>query len=58
MTSTPAQRIEAYGTMDDPRRSYASKPWRKSFASQVAFDKWFEKNIDRVVVHGMRKIEE
>lgn len=45
--------VEAYGV-----RGVKSTPWRKSFKSQDAFEKWLEKNEGDVEVQGTRPVDE
>lgn len=45
-------KIEAYGV-----KGMNSKPWRKTFSSQEAFEKWLDKNEGDVEVHGVREAE-
>lgn len=45
--------VEAHGV-----HGMKSKPWRKKFKSQEAFEKWLEKNEGNVEVHGTRDLEE
>ena len=45
-------KIEAHGI-----KGVNSKPWRKTFASQEAFEKWLDKNEGDVEVHGVREAE-
>jgi len=44
-------KVEAYGV-----KGTASKPWRKTFANQKAFEKWLDKNAGDVEVHGTREL--
>lgn len=46
------KKIEAYG-----RKGTQSKPWRKTFKNQAAFEKWLEKNEGDVTVDGTRDAE-
>ena len=48
-------RIEAYGV-----KGVKSKPWRKEFKNQAAYEKFFdnEDNASDIEVHGTREIEE
>jgi len=43
--------IEAYGV-----RGTKSKPWRKTFKSQAAFEAWLDKNAGDVEVYGTREV--
>ena len=47
-------KIEAYGV-----RGMNSTPWRKTFKSQAAFERWLDKdqNVGDVEVHGTRDAE-
>lgn len=47
-----AGKVEAHGVS-----GMKSKPWRKVFASQQAFEKWLEKNEGNVEVHGTRELK-
>jgi hypothetical protein len=47
------QKIEAYGV-----KGLKSKPWRKVFKSQAAFEKWLEANEGDVEVYASRVVEE
>ena len=38
-------------------RGMNSKPFRKVFASQAAFEKWLEKEEGNVEIEGVREIE-
>lgn len=55
MQTKPAkQAIEAYGV-----RGFRNKPWRKTFKSQMALEKWLtaDKQWGDVTVYGTRDIE-
>jgi hypothetical protein len=45
--------IEAHGV-----HGMKSKPWRKTFKNQAAFEAWLEKNEGNVEVHGTREVEQ
>ena len=45
--------VEAYGV-----KGAQSKPWRKTFASPAAFERWLERNAGDVEVLGSRFVEE
>ncbi len=45
-------KVEAHGVS-----GMKSKPWRKVFSSQQAFEKWLEKNEGNVEVHGTRELK-
>jgi hypothetical protein len=47
------KKIEAHGV-----HGMKSKPWRKVFKNQTAFEAWLEKNEGNVEVHGTREVEE
>jgi len=44
--------IEIHG-----RKGMKSTPFRKTFASQAAFDRWLEKNGENVSIDGIRETE-
>ena len=46
-------KFEACGVM-----GVHSKPWRKTFATQEAFEKWLEKHEGDVEVYAFRDLEE
>lgn len=46
-----AHTFEAYGV-----KGMNSKPWRKTFRDQAAFEAWIEKNEGDIEVHGTREI--
>lgn len=45
-------KIEAHGI-----KGMNGTAWRKTFASQEAFEKWLDKNEGNVEVHGVREAE-
>jgi hypothetical protein len=47
------KKIEAHGV-----HGMKSKPWRKVFKNQAAFQAWLEKHDGDVEVHGTREVEE
>jgi hypothetical protein len=47
------KKIEAHGV-----HGMKSKPWRKVFKNQAAFEAWLEKHEGDVEVHGARDVEE
>lgn len=47
----PKEYIEAYGV-----KGVNSKPWRRTFKSQQAFENWLHKNEGDVEVHGAKEI--
>lgn len=46
----PPRRIEVYGI-----RGLQSKPWRRTFPSQAAYEAWLQQNGDDVQVLGTRE---
>jgi hypothetical protein len=46
------QALEAYGM-----KGLKNIPWKKTFSSQEAFEKWLEKNEGNVEVLGTRNLE-
>ena len=43
--------IEAHGV-----KGIKSKPWRKTFKSQAAFEAWLDKNAGDIEVYGAREV--
>jgi len=44
------KKIEAYGV-----KGMKSTPWRKTFKSQAAFEKWIDKNEGNIEIYGTRE---
>ena len=45
--------VEVHGV-----KGLQSKPFRKTFATPAAFDRWLDANAGDVEIHGFRAIEE
>lgn len=43
--------VEAYGV-----KGLKSVPWRRTFPSQAAYERWLERNDGNVEVHGTREV--
>ena len=51
--TAPKRKVEAYG-----EQGMKSKPWRRVFASQEAFEKWAASEAaENITVHGFRDYE-